>query len=285
MFELATLDATLAAAEAQVPQLRAGCEKAVIWAGEAGQRSDVAVVFLHGFSASRGELSPLPEIVASGLGANLFLTRLDGHGQDGAAMARATFANWQADVDEALQIAQLLGRETLVIGCSTGCTLATIALAQGARMKGLVQVSPNYGLAHRIAQMLLDAPYSRYWGHLIAGRTRRFPVQNDAHVLYWTTTYPTVATAPMGEAVRAARSAALEAITTPTLLAYNPADQVVSARRITQTMARWGGPVTKHLLTQTPMDDTMGHVMAGDAFSPNQTVPLATRITNWFGGL
>ena len=285
MFDIETLDDELARSEAAVPHLRPGCQKQVVWAGAPATKTALCVVFLHGFSASSGELRPLPDLVANGLNANLYFTRLTGHGQDGAAMADAEFSDWTRDTDEALEIAAVLGDETLVIGCSTGCTLAALALTKGAKLKGLVQVSPNYGLAHKAAQAVLDAPFSRHWGHILAGKTRHFEPISAEHAQFWTTTYPSTAAAPMGEAVRTAKAAPLEDIMTPTLMAFNDADQVVCAKTTRQIMTRWGGPVTHVSLQQGPDDDAMGHIMAGDVFSPRQTGPLARRILDWVQSL
>jgi hypothetical protein len=86
----------------------------------------------------------------------------------------------------------------------------------------------------------------------------------------------------MGDAVRAVRGADLSAITTPAMFAYNEDDQVVSAKATRAVMGRWGGSVHEHKLVQTARDDTMGHVMAGDVFSPDQTAPLVDAILRWF---
>jgi len=279
--DIATLEAEIALAEAQVPHLRAGCEKRVIWAGDAAARTDYAVLFIHGFSASPEEIRPLPDLVAKGLGANLHFTRLTGHGQDGAAMGSATLAAWQADVAEALDITQTIGKRVVVIGCSTGCTLATLALSQGARIDAIVHVSPNFGLANRIGQSLLDLPFSRKWAHVAAGAERSFPKISDAHAAYWTLRYPTQAIHPMADAVRAVHSAAVEHVTTPALFCFNEADKVVSADRTRKIIARWGGPVETYLFQQTAADDPMGHIMAGDIFSPGQTAPAVGRILAW----
>jgi hypothetical protein len=67
----------------------------------------------------------------------------------------------------------------------------------------------------------------------------------------------------------------------PTLACVNQADQVVHAASSGKTLMRWGGDVTRLPLIQTADDDPMGHIMAGDVFSPNQTGPLAKRITDW----
>jgi hypothetical protein len=74
------LDAWLAARESAVPALRPDSGKEILWAAAPGAKTPLAVVYLHGFSADREEIRPVPDDVATALGANLFLTRLAGHG-------------------------------------------------------------------------------------------------------------------------------------------------------------------------------------------------------------
>ena len=275
------LDAILAEAEARVPGLRPGCEKQILWAGRPGVKTSTSLLFIHGFSATGQELRPLPDLIAAELGANLFFTRLTGHGQDGPAMARATLADWQRDVSEALDVAGLLGDEVIVMGCSTGCTLATLALAAGAEARLVVFISPNFGLRHRVAQWVMDLPGAHRWVRYIAGRTRSFGPINDRHAAYWTTRYPTEAVKPMADAVRAARLADLSQVATPGVFVFNEADRVVSPDATRAVMARWGGPVQHLPVTPGPDDDAMGHILAGETFSPGQTEPLARRILAW----
>lgn len=277
------LENWLARQEAKVPNLRPDCAKSVEWAGAAGVRTKVALVYIHGFSATKHELRPLPDLVAKQLGANIYYARLTGHGQDGDAMGQASFKAWRADTAEAIRIGASLGDKVLVMGCSTGCTLATDALAQGAQAAGVVHISPNFGLSHVMAQLLLNLPFARHWGHLLAGKTRQFDVISPEHEAYWTTKYPTKAVYPMADAVRAVmKHADLPQIMTPAFFAYNERDQVVSARQTEKVMGLWGGKTKAHLLLQGPGDDVMGHVMAGDVFSPSQTEPLAEAILRWF---
>ena len=53
------LDSYLAASEAQFSDIVPNTEKTIIWASEPGQKTDIAVVYLHGFSATRQETAPL----------------------------------------------------------------------------------------------------------------------------------------------------------------------------------------------------------------------------------
>lgn len=271
----------LAQAEADVPCLRAGCEKRVVWANGERTKAPYVLLYIHGFSATGEELRPLPDLVAAHLGANIFFTRLEGHGQDGPAMARATFADWQRDMAQAFEVAAALGDQVIIMGCSTGCTLATLSLAAGQQAAAVVHISPNFGLTNMAAQMLLDMPYSRYWGKYVAGFERRFEPINPAHEQFWTTRYPTEAVSTMADAVRAARHADLSQIHTPAYFALNDADTVVNPREIRKVIKRWGGPTETKLITPGDGDDANGHVMAGDIFSPNQTAPLAQQISAW----
>ena len=172
-----------------------------------------------------------------------------------------------------------------MIGCSTGCTLATLAFSDGAAAKAMIHVSPNFGLRHRAVQVLLDLPRARRWAKYVAGHARSFPSKNEAHAAFWTLEYPTEAVHVMADAVRAAREADLSKITTPALFCFNPQDQVVHPDDTRKTIARWGAATDTALLEQTAADDEMGHIMAGDVFSPNQTAPLAQRILAWIAGV
>ena len=65
-FDLETLDAHLAQSEARVGDIRDGCAKRIDWA-QGRAKTPISVVFVHGFSASCGELWPLPDLVAKEL--------------------------------------------------------------------------------------------------------------------------------------------------------------------------------------------------------------------------
>ncbi|TNC50199.1 alpha/beta hydrolase [Rubellimicrobium rubrum] len=274
----AGMEAWLAAREARVPHLRPGCEKRVTWAG-APERTPWSVVFIHGFSASRRELSPYPERVAEELGANLYGARLTGHGQDGSAMGRATLPDWQADVAEALAIGRIIGERVLAIACSTGGTLLTLALARAEAVAGAVMISPHYGVRLRRLQAVLDAPLSSWWGPLLIRGEVGAPVIDTTGI--WTPRYPVQAYAPMAQAVRAVRRADLDAIDAPALFAYADSDQVVDPGLTSAVMRRWRGPARRIVLTPGPGDDPMGHVMAGAVKSPGQTAPLVRRTVDW----
>ncbi|MFW2587705.1 alpha/beta hydrolase [Sagittula sp. SSi028] len=277
------IDSYLAGVEAAVPDIRPGVAKRVIWHDAPETRAPWAVVYVHGFSASSEELRPLPDLVAGGLGANLVFTRLQGHGRTGPAMAEATLSGWRDDVAEALAIGQRVGEQVLVMGCSTGCPLLTLALAEQ-QVAGAVMISPNYGLRDRKAR-LLNWPLARYWLPLAAGRTRGFTPRNDAHARYWTTRYPTQAVLPMAQAVQASRRIDHSRIKTPVLFAFDDRDRLIDHVETRIVAQKWGAAARVLPVVTQQGDDPDHHVIAGDAMSPSRTHGLAREILQWVAGL
>jgi hypothetical protein len=72
------IDAYLAMREGQFDDIIDGVEKQVIWAGEANVKTPLSIIYLHGFTASSKEIRPVPDRVATALGANLYFTRFTG---------------------------------------------------------------------------------------------------------------------------------------------------------------------------------------------------------------
>ena len=84
------LDHYLIQTEARFSDIVPGAEKTIIWAHAAKTKTPWSIVYLHGYSATRQETAPLSDQIAAQLGANLFCTRLTGHGRSEAAMAEPT---------------------------------------------------------------------------------------------------------------------------------------------------------------------------------------------------
>ena len=140
------LDRYLDESESRFPNIREGLKKEILWIDpEKKQQTELSIVYLHGFSASRAEISPVPEHVAMELGANLFFTRLSGHGSTGSDLGDSNADDWLKDAVEALKIGQQIGKKVVLMGTSTGGTLA-LWLAfkfQDAPLRALILTSPN----------------------------------------------------------------------------------------------------------------------------------------------
>lgn len=284
--ELAQIDGWLAQQEAAWPDIRPGLAKQVTWHATPGQRTPWAVVYLHGFTASRLETAPLAATVARQLGANLFETRLAGHGRTAQAMGEATVQDWLADTVEAVKIGRTLGDQVLVMGTSTGGTLGTwlATRPEGQGVNAYVFVSPNFGPKDGTSE-LINGPWGRPLALLLEGEERGdlSGHPRDAHA--WTERYATRALFPMMALVKHVREDRdLSTFRTPVLVFYAAADQTVEPRRTQAVFARLGSP-HKTLEAVTYSQAPGQHVLAGDLRDARATPVMAARTVAWLKAL
>jgi esterase/lipase len=277
------LDAYLSASEGRVRDVVPGAEKTIVWANPDDRApTPVSIVYLHGFSATRMEVSPLAETVGRELGANVFLTRLQGHGRGGAAMADATVNAWLHDAQEAMEIGRRIGERVIVMGTSTGATLATWAVAQErwrAEVLAAVLISPNYAPRDRSSRVLL-LPWGGALARLVVGVEREWEPANELQARYWTTRYPTRALLPMMGLVDLVDDIDVGRFGTPLWMAISDEDQVIDAALARKRFDEWGG--RDKVLVQVPdSGDPSHHVLAGDVLSPNTTAHLARQIVSF----
>jgi alpha-beta hydrolase superfamily lysophospholipase len=279
-------EAFLATAEASVPGIRPGAEKGIVWADpRLRARTPVSLVYLHGFSADRHEIDPVPQRVAGALGANLFYARLTGHGRDGSAMAEASVGTWLQDVEEALAVGTTIGRRVVLMGTSTGGTLALWAAGQPRWrdvLEAVVLLSPNLGLRDPNARLLL-LPWGKALARLVVGKERCFVPVSPDHARHWTTCYPTAALLPMMALVERVRTLDHAVTTTPLLVLYSPRDAVVNPAA-TRRMFEEYGASRKELRVVEGADDPQQHVLAGDVISPASTDAVIAEILDFLRG-
>ncbi|QJR35486.1 alpha/beta hydrolase [Gemmatimonas groenlandica] len=241
-----------------------------------------SVVYLHGFSATRQETSPLSEEVARALGANLYETRLRGHGLPGDSLGHVQARDWMGDAAFSLDVARRLGDSVLVIGTSTGGTLgvwlATLPKPVREGLHALVLISPNFGPKDPDAG-LLTLP----WAEVVLPRfipQREWTAKNDEQKRFWTMRYPSAALFPMQALVEHVRDAALSGYDVPTLAFYNEGDNVVDAKRTTTWLDALDaeGTVKAQRVVVIPTTGEDGHVIAGRIVSPSQTATFRDRI-------
>tara|TARA_B100001964_G_scaffold109936_1_gene122885 strand:+ start:194 stop:1051 length:858 start_codon:yes stop_codon:yes gene_type:complete len=274
------LDDYLKRTESSIHALRSDCKKKIVWASEPGVKSDTSVVYIHGFSATRFECSPVIEMVAVKLVANLFFTRLRGHGQDGRALGEASFDEFMEDTLEAIEIGNTIGDEVIVVGCSTGCSLIHLALSQGVSIKSAIYISPNFGPKPLMGQSL-RLPGAEFFVPLIFGKTHSFIPKNSEHTRCWTTSYPTKALFVVRDTVLAAHQVKHREITTPMLFWFSDEDKIVNAEWTRRIASKMGINVTMHNPTLTDQDDPSHHCILGDILSPSQTEKGVEKILNW----
>ena len=278
------IEAWLADSERQVAAQYAlipDTDKRITWHGEPGARTAYAVVNLHGFSATRQETAPLAERVAAALGANLFETRLTGHGHSEQPMQDVRAEDWLDDTAEALTIGARLGERTVVIGTSTGGTLA-LAMSDhpaAATVSDIVLISPNVQPSDANAAWL-TRPAGPLIARLVAGDTRSWTAHNEQQARYWSTSYPIEAAIEVMRLVDMLNARLPLQLQQNLLVLLSPNDTVVSPAATKQAYEHIGAP-HKALMEIEDAGDPSNHVLAGDILSPDSTDAVAALIVDF----
>jgi esterase/lipase len=241
-----------------------------------------SIVYLHGFSATRMELNPLVDRLADSLKANVYYTRLRGHGRSADAMLDGTVQAWKQDTLDAFKLGQRLGQHVVIIGTSTGGTLATWLNAHQTADDSpfaTVLISPNFGVKSK-SSGLLQWQLGRWLIKQLKGDYHAFKPHNEFHATYWTERYPFDAIVPMLDLVDEVNSLNIKTLSTPHLIVYSPNDQVVDVDKILEFGAQLNSEKVV-MLPFTASKDPAQHVLVGDASSPDEVDLLVPAITSF----
>lgn len=195
------LDQYIANNEAQ-HKLRPDNQARVVWADDSNKtKTEYAIVYLHGFTASQEEGNPTHREVAKTFGCNLYLSRLAEHGLDTVEnMVNLTPDNYWESAKQALAIGKQLGNKVILMGTSTGGTLALqLAATYPNDVAALILYSPNIAINDPNAWMMND-----HWGVQIARLVKggKYNIAEDtrpAYKQYWSNVYRLEAVAALEE--------------------------------------------------------------------------------------
>lgn len=242
-------------------------EARIVWADTPRKKTEYAIVYLHGFSASQEEGNPVHRNIARQFGCNLYLARLSQHGIDTSdALYNLTAENLWESAKQAYAIGKQLGNKVILMGTSTGGTLALQLAAAYPEIAGLILYSPNIAINDPNA-WLLNNP----WGLQIARMVKKSKyniITNKPPVYgqYWNQQYRLEATVQLEELLETTMKAStFEKIKQPVLTLYYYKDEqhqdpVVKVSAIKNMMASLGTPVEKERMVALP--NTESHVLA-----------------------
>lgn len=193
-------------------------------------------------------------------------------------MGEVTGNDWLNDAAEALAIGQSIGERVILVGTSTGGTLALWLAQQGLTdaVAAQILISPNLGPRQRASE-LLAGPWGAQLLSLLVGEEYRWQPLNAEQAKYWTWQYPARALLPMMAVVRAVREADLGRVRMPTLILYSPNDRVVDPSLILKAHQRLGAAI-KPLLAIERSGDPSNHVLAGRVLAPADTPRVRAQI-------
>ncbi len=147
-------------------KVRPGNEAKIIWANDSTHAvTEYALLYLHGFSASRHEGFPINENFPKRYKCNAYLARLASHGiETENPLIDMTPDRLYETAKQALVIAGRLGKRVIIMGSSTGGTLGLKLAADFPEMVyALILYSPNVSIKQKASHLL-----SKPWGLQIA---------------------------------------------------------------------------------------------------------------------
>ncbi len=270
------LDSYLSQTESIHTDLVDGTEKKIVWANHTIEQTEYSIVYIHGYSSTRPETAPLADLFAKDINANLFYTRLTGHGQSGKSFAKANANDWLNDATEAIHIGKKIGKKVILVGASTGCLLVIWLSNQTEYQKDIsstILISPNFYPASKLTKIFLY-PAGVEFAKLVYGKEREWKPYNKQMIKYWNHKYPWEAITPMIVLVEHIQNIKLEEIKVPALFLYTEQDKVVDTEKIKEAFIQYGAK-EKKLVNLKQVKD---HVMAGDIVEPESTMIVLKEI-------
>ena len=264
--DASSLEAYIAANEAQ-HKLKPNNEARIVWFDSSKMKTDYAIVYLHGFSASQEEGRPIHTNIAREFGCNLYLSRLAGHGIDTIQpMINLTADELWESAKQALQIGKQIGKKVILMATSTGGTLALRLASQYPNdIVALVLLSPNVAINNDKAY-LLNNPWGLQIARLVTGS--HYVTGTDSRPIYkqyWYWHYPLESLGQLQELIETSMTKEVfENVKQPTLMLYyykdeKHQDSVVSVPAMLRMYGELGTPANQKI--KEAMPDVGDHVL------------------------
>ncbi len=237
-------------------------ESRIIWANDSvKERTDYCLLYLHGFSASWYEGYPTNVEFARHFGFNAYFPRLASHGIDTTdALVDMTPDRLWESAKEALMIARSLGKKVIIMGTSTGGTLALkLASDFPEYVDGLILFSPNIEI-NNSAAFLLSGPWGLQIGRKVNGGKYRVTEEDSLSETcrYWDCKYRMEAVVYLQQLMdETMTKETFENVTTPVFLGYyykddEHQDQTVKVSAMLEMFDQLGTPEDRKMKVAFP---------------------------------
>jgi esterase/lipase len=178
-------------ANEKLHKLKPDNEARIVWANDSvHKKTPFSIVYLHGFSASQAEGEPVHRDIAKEFGCNLYLSRLAEHGIDTVdQLINLTVDKYWESAKRAYCIGKQLGDKVILVGTSTGASIALQLAANYPDVYALVLLSPNIAINDPNAWLLND-PWGLQIARMVLGS--KYVVSNDNRDInkqYWDVRY------------------------------------------------------------------------------------------------
>jgi len=248
-------------------KLKPDNEARILWYNDSvKEKTEYAVVYLHGFSASQEEGDPVHYEFAKKFGSNLYLARLAEHGVDTTdPLANFTAEkSWRSAV-EAYAIGKQLGKKIILMSTSTGSTLALKLCAEFPDIAANIMMSPNIAINDPNAWMA-----NNHWGlqiaYLVVGKHKVADDTTALYKQYWNQRYSTNSLVQLEELLESTmKESTFKKVTQPSLMLYyfkddDHQDDVVKVSAMKRMFAQLAAP--DRLKRQVAIPNAENHVLS-----------------------
>lgn len=280
--ELEDLDSYLQNKESAFPNLRKGLGKSITWNDPKNkQQTEYAFIYMPGFTATRKEIAPVVENLATQFKANSFFSRLPSHGEEANDYSNARTEEFFETAMEAVTIGNKIGKKPIFIGLSTGATVLQYVLNKTQQGFAFVGMSPAFYTGSHYMNVSLNPWLGHSLVKLIVGDQYKWVGKFKDQDLYWNTTYNTDIIPHITRVFQIASNEDYTKLKIPYFLLYNPKDTVADPALMLEKWEQANNPMNKSM----SLESRDSHVIVGDITSPENTDKVVNEIAQWIQSL
>ena len=280
------LDSYLKNSEISLGDVPEEAEKKIIWSNTEKNKTEIAIAFLPGFSTTNFQQKEFFDKLSKELDANIFLSRLSGHGREYPGSKQMSAENYLRDTSEAIEIAKRIGKKVILIGYSLGGALTTAASFDEKLSKdlhGVVLFAPAYvGTIRNISLWLYAMSFLDKINHDCNDYI------NDQKkydcTKYSTKVFETSDGVEGGHIMSAVAEKDFSANKVPALSFFDYDDDVLNSYETEKRLNKWGNKKSKIVIIESGEKDITQHFIVG-FLNPELDEFYIEEISNWINNL
>ena len=261
-------------------------QKKIIWSSVKKNKTDIAIAFLPGFSTTNFQQKEFFDKLSKELDANIFLSRLSGHGREYPGSKQMSAENYLNDTSEAIEIAKRIGNKVILIGFSLGGALTTAASFDNELSKdlhGVVLFAPAYAGTVRNYSMWFYAMSFLDKINLDCNDYINDQKKYDC-TKYSTNVFETTDGVQGGHIMSAVAEKDFSANKVPALSFFDYDDDVLNSYETKKRMDKWGNKKSKTIIIESGEKDITQHFIVG-FLNPELDEFYMKEISNWISNL
>ena len=280
------LDSYLKNSEISLGDVPEEAEKKILWSNEEKNKTEIAIAFLPGFSTTNFQQKEFFDKLSKELNANIFLSRLSGHGREYPGSKQMSAENYLKDTSEAIEIAKRIGNKVILIGYSLGGALTTAASFDkelSEDLHGVVLFAPAYvGTLRNISLWFYAMSFLDKINHDCNDYI------NDQKkydcTKYSTKVFETSDGVQGGHIMSAVAEKDFSANKVPALSFFDYDDDVLNSHETEKRLNKWGNKKSKIVIIESGEKDITQHFIVG-FLNPELDEFYIEEISNWINNL